>query len=92
MLVICVGEKRMRVRDGRVPVPMGVARAGWPWRGVVVFVVRTPAPWFIVVFKGLVGMFVLVVLGQVQRDAHRHQCPAQQQAQGHGFIEQRQRH
>lgn len=69
---------RVPMRQRRMPVPVGVRLTGLHTRFVlmaVVFVVAVP----MLVLHRLMGMGVLVPLGQMQPEADRHQAPGDHQ-------------
>jgi hypothetical protein len=68
MLVVHVGHVRMRVGQGAMPMPVGVRLARWIVRLMGVLVMRIVHV-RVRMIERLVGVTVLMMLGDVQPDA-----------------------
>lgn len=76
MRMMGIGEMRVLVRHGLVPVAMRVRDAG-RWRHRVLMLVVGVVDMFMLMLHRFVNVLVNVVLAQVQPDAERHQRPGQ---------------
>ena len=70
--VVQIGVVRMPMHQARMAMPVGMRLAEWVGRFVLVLVVRIVAMAVLVLHR-FMHMLVLVLFGQVQPDAERHQ-------------------
>jgi hypothetical protein len=87
VLVMHVGYVRMRMLEPAVPVPMGMWLAGRVVRPVLVLVMDVVHV-RMGMFHRLVGMLVLVVLGEMQIDAEPHESARRQELQRQWLCEE----
>ena len=84
--MVRVREMLVAVRQRLMPVAMGMADPRRD-RRLVFMLMMLIVFMFVLVFHGLVGMLVTMVLGDVQPHAQRHERTCDQQPAADGFVQ-----